>query len=219
MNRGTEDYIKTIYQLREKINEDDYVSNQSIVNELGHSAQTVNEMIKKLVTKDLVVYKRYKGTKLTERGVLLAVKMIRKHRLWELFLVEKLGYSWENVHKEAEDLEHATSDEMEMRLFKFLEEPKKCPHGNSIPKLDGSFEKESVLQLINGEIGKSFTLSRVNDDKELLIYLEKINLLINDTFTIKEIDELNESVKIEKNNLEKEIHTLGFKVAKKIYIK
>lgn len=219
MNRAVEDYIKTIYQLSEKIDLDEYVSNQSLVLELKHSAQTVNEMIKKLVGKDLVIYRRYKGTKLTKTGVELALKMIRRHRLWELFLVEKLGYSWEKVHSEAENLEHVTSDEMERKLFEFLDEPDKCPHGNHIPQLDGSFVEDKLLELTKAKVGKYYELSRVKDNKDLLRYLDKNKLLINDSFIIVEVDQLNETIKLEKNDLEKKVHTLGFKVANKIYIK
>ncbi|GKX29882.1 hypothetical protein SH1V18_23620 [Vallitalea longa] len=134
LNRGEQDYIKVIFMLEDK-NEDEYLNNNELVKTLGHTPQTVNETIKKLVNKKLVEYVPYKGTKLTDEGRDIGTRLIRIHRLWEYFLFEKLGYTWEQVHAEAEKLEHATSFLLEERLYKFLGEPKQCPHGSYIPRL------------------------------------------------------------------------------------
>lgn len=135
LNRGEQDYIKVIFVLSGN-NEDEYLSNKELVKKLGHTPQTVNETIKKLVNKDLVEYVPYKGSKLTEKGREVGTRLIRIHRLWEYFLYDKLGYTWEQVHEEAEKLEHATSFLLEERLYKFLGEPEQCPHGSYIPRLN-----------------------------------------------------------------------------------
>lgn len=134
LTRGEQDYIKVIYMLQETNNEE-YLKNTVLVKKLGHTPQTVNETIKKLVNKNLLEYIPYKGSKLTEEGVEISIRLIRIHRLWELFLYEKLGFTWEQVHEEAEKLEHVTSKLLEERLYEFLGKPSKCPHGSSIPEL------------------------------------------------------------------------------------
>jgi len=215
MNRGTEDYVKAIYKLQQRIEPEAYVSNNSLGAKLGHTAQTVNEMIKKLVVKGYVDYTRYKGTHLTTEGVALAVSMLRKHRLWELFLVKELGYSWESVHEEAEKLEHVTSSVLEAKLFSYLGKPNKCPHGSNIPNLEGEFEKERLHNLTDSKVKGTYRLSRVSDDKELLIYLDKMGFSLGDTIQIIEIDQLNETYHINKKG---KTYTFGLKVAKKIYL-
>jgi DtxR family Mn-dependent transcriptional regulator len=134
LTRGEQDYIKVIYMLQETNNEE-YLKNTVLVKKLGHTPQTVNETIKKLVNKNLLEYIPYKGSKLTEEGIEISIRLIRIHRLWELFLYEKLGFTWEQVHEEAEKLEHVTSKLLEERLYEFLGKPSKCPHGSSIPEL------------------------------------------------------------------------------------
>jgi DtxR family Mn-dependent transcriptional regulator len=135
LTRAEQDYIKVIVAL-EDANDHEYLSNKKLVTKFAHTPQTVNETIKKLVNKGLVEYIPYKGSKLTNKGREIGIRLIRIHRLWEYFLHEKLGYTWEQVHEEAEKLEHVTSSLLEERLYKFLDEPKQCPHGRYIPKLD-----------------------------------------------------------------------------------
>ena len=106
MNKGEEDYIKAIFQLIERdiydSNSIDYITNNHLSEYLGHTSQTVNEMVKRLDQKGLLIYKPYKGSKLTKKGEDLALRLIRVHRLWEVFLLEQMGYSWEEVHKDAD---------------------------------------------------------------------------------------------------------------------
>ncbi|MDO4800325.1 MAG: metal-dependent transcriptional regulator [Bacillota bacterium] len=133
MNRSEEDYIKALYSLEETIPEGKAVSNSRLTERLGHTAQTVNEMIRRLERKGLVIYRPYRGSRLTDLGRAEAVRMTRVHRLWELFLVQHLRYSWDDVHEEAERLEHATSEHLAQALYRFLGEPSTCPHGQEIP--------------------------------------------------------------------------------------
>ncbi|WP_113671508.1 metal-dependent transcriptional regulator [Vallitalea guaymasensis] len=137
LNRAEQDYIKVIIVLEDK-NTEEYLSNKELVKKFGHTPQTVNETIKKLVNKDLVEYVPYKGCKLTKEGREIGTRLLRIHRIWEYFLYEKLGYTWEQVHEEAEKLEHVTSFLLEERLYEFLGRPEQCPHGSYIPKLNDS---------------------------------------------------------------------------------
>ena len=134
INRGVEDYIKALYKLAPSDDKRAYVKTQALVDHFKHSRPSVNEMIKKLSQSHYVDYKPYVGVKLTLIGKEEAVKMIRKHRLWELFLHKTLGLSKDQVHDEAEKLEHATSDLVLEALNKFLASPDTCPHGKVIPK-------------------------------------------------------------------------------------
>jgi DtxR family Mn-dependent transcriptional regulator len=134
INRGEEDYIKALYKLDSSNDKNAYVKTQALVDHFKHSRPSVNEMIKKLSQSHYVKYKPYVGVKLTHKGNEEAIKMIRKHRLWELFLNKYLGLSKEQVHDEAEKLEHATSELVLEALNNFLASPDTCPHGKKIPK-------------------------------------------------------------------------------------
>lgn len=218
MNRGEEDYIKVIFQLYEEklyeTKEEIYISNNSLAEYLGHTPQTVNETIKKLANKDLLIYKPYKGCTLTEKGKQVAIRLVRIHRLWELFLMEKLGYSWEEVHEEAEQLEHVTSTNLEERLYYFLEEPEYCPHGNYIPDLKGTSKQRKLISLLEGTIGTIYKFKKVSDDQDLLIYLNDKGIGLGDTFIIKEKDYFSKVLKLRK---EEEI-ILGFNIARKLFV-
>lgn len=215
MNRGEEDYLKVIYELQEYIPEEEFVNNQTLSSTLGHTPQTTNEMIKKLVKKKMIVYERYKGTKLTNEGRAVAVTLIRRHRLWEKFLVEKLDYSWELVHEEAEQLEHVTSSLLEAKLYEFLQRPTKCPHGNVIPELNGSIEEIQYISLEQATLGQSYRLVRVNDEPVLLKYLNQVAISLKDKFEVIEVDLLNENIHIKKSD---RIIIIGSNVARKLFV-
>ncbi len=136
INRGEEDYIKAIYKLSDLGVKGHYLKTKALVAHLGHALPSVNEMIKKMVHNGFVEYKQYMGVKLTEKGNQEAEKLIKKHRLWELFLTDTLDLPPELVHEEAERLEHATSDLVLKALDGFLNHPKVCPHGKPIPQIN-----------------------------------------------------------------------------------
>jgi DtxR family Mn-dependent transcriptional regulator len=219
MNRGEQDYIKAIFQLHENsINrnkEEEHVSNNDLAEYLGHTLQTVNETIKKLAQKDLLIYKPYKGCKLTEKGSAEALRLVRVHRLWELFLMEKLHFNWEEVHQEAEHLEHATSISLEEKLYYFLGEPEYCPHGNPIPDLEGNMKNRKLMPLSEGAIGITYILKKVIDSPDLLIYLNSQGITLDDNLIIREKDDYSEILKIMKDDEE---IILGYKVAKFLFI-
>lgn len=130
MTPNKEDYIKTIYKLGGR---DEFVSNKAINQMLNLSAASTTEMLNKLVHDGTVEYIRYTGAKLTRKGIKVAERLIRSHKIWEVFLVNSLGFSGESVHEQAEVLEHSSSVEMTERLAAFLGNPTHCPHGEEIP--------------------------------------------------------------------------------------
>lgn len=216
MNRAEEDYIKAIYDIESR-QENELVSNVQLMSYFNHTAQSVNEMVNKLSHNNFVDYTPYKGSKLTINGKAEAIRLIRVHRIWEKFLVEKLGYSWEEVHEEAEKFEHITSKKMEERLYRYLGEPEFCPHGNKIPDINYLKEKEETIkiQLNRTEENQTYLLDSVIDDKEVLTYLNFLEIKIGDSFLVTRVDTMSELVELEIN--ERRLN-IGFKVAKHLYV-
>lgn len=219
MNRGEQDYIKAIYQLYEKATtekkEEKHISNNVLAEYLGHTPQTANETIKKLAKKDLLIYKPYKGCILTKKGKEVGLRLVRIHRLWEVFLVEKLNYTWEEVHQEAEQLEHATSKNLEKKLYYFLKEPNYCPHGNPIPDLAGKTAKKKLIPLSEGNPGEMYRFKKVADKQELLIYLNNKGITLGDIFIVRKKDYFSKVLQISKG--EKNI-ILGFNVSEFLFV-
>ncbi|MEZ4690033.1 MAG: metal-dependent transcriptional regulator [Ignavibacteria bacterium] len=126
----------------------------------------------------------------SQKGSAIAINLVRKHRIWEVFLVEQLNYTWENVHNEAENLEHASSDELISKLEKFLEYPKFDPHGHPIPDTEGRMQEMKTIPASNLNTGDSAVIKQVSDESsEVLVYLSKVGLKLNDE--IKVIDKIN----------------------------
>jgi DtxR family Mn-dependent transcriptional regulator len=173
-NRSTEDYIKAVFTL---MTETDRVATSAIAAELRLSDASVTGMVKKLAAKGLVRYERYRGVGLTEEGRRLALRILRRHRLWELFLVSFLKYPWELVHDEAERLEHATSDELEQRLDRLLGHPPVDPHGDPIPTAAGELTAGKGMPLSGCSPGSIVVVSRVSDrDPAVLQHAAKLGL-------------------------------------------
>lgn len=215
MNRGEEDYIKAIYELVSRQQSDGLVTNLQLSQYFSHTAQTVNEMIKKLVNKGMVEYTPYKGSALTKEGRNAAARMIRVHRIWETFLVEKMGYSWEEVHEEAEGLEHFTTKKLEERLFAFLGEPKTCPHGNMIPGSEEALMRDGNIRLVDAAEQKKYCLKRVIDDKDLLTYLNRLKIHIGQQLRVVRVDPISEIIEL----LIDDRHVvIGYKVAMQLYV-
>jgi DtxR family Mn-dependent transcriptional regulator len=181
-NQSTEDYIKGIYKLQQP---GKGVSTRELAKHLNIGDGSVTGMLKKLSAKKLIRYRPYKGVFLAERGRTLALQMIRRHRLWEMFLVEHLGYRWDEIHDEAERLEHVTSDEMERRIDKVLGYPKVDPHGEPIPSAAGEMETLGGTPLSEASPGEALVLVRVADDPGLLLHASSVGLTLNTRFTVK----------------------------------
>ena len=183
-NRSTEDYVKSIYKLKSK---GKAVTTSALARHLNVGDGSVTDMVKKLSGKKLLRYMPYQGVDLTHSGRKLAMKMMRRHRLWEIFLVRFLGYRWDEVHEEAERLEHVTSEELEQRLDQALEFPTVDPHGDPIPTAEGELVERESIALENGDLGTRYVIVRVSDDNpEVLKHAAKLGLSLNKMITIRE---------------------------------
>ena len=168
-----ENYLKAIYHLSQG------GVKAVLTNELAEAMQTkaasVTDMMKKLSVKELIHYEKYYGVKITAKGKAQALLIIRKHRLWETFLVQKIGFAWDEVHEVAEQLEHIQSTRLINKLDEYLGFPKVDPHGDPIPDMNGRLKPQVVVGLHQLEPGKKATITSVKDtDPDLLKYLEKI---------------------------------------------
>lgn len=213
MNRAEEDYIKTIYELTVE-RKQPLIKTNELSDQFGFTDQSVNEMVKRLESKHLVTFIPYKGLSLTSKGKQIAIRMIRSHRIWEVFLTRKLGFSWETVHQDAEMLEHATSDLLIEKLYEYLDRPKYCQHGNPIPDIDGHMEPSSKLSLVESNVHDKFKITRVLDSKELLLFLNDKKIKLYDIFTIIEKDDFNQTMTIKDQKIE---HIISFKTAKMLF--
>jgi DtxR family Mn-dependent transcriptional regulator len=162
LSRSVEDYLKAIYHLTER---GEAASTNSIAEQLGIAAPSVSGMIKRLAEQGLVEHERYKGVSLTAQGRREALRMLRRHRLIEAYLVERLGYTWDTVHDEAERLEHAVSDDLVDRLAAALGHPDFDPHGDPIPSADGVITEQVTRALAEVPTGETVTIVRVNTDE------------------------------------------------------
>lgn len=172
---AVEDYLKAIYQLSVA---DAPVGTSAIAERLGIAPASVTGMLKRLGQQGLIEHELYQGASLTARGRREAIRMIRRHRVLELFLVEVLGYTWDQVHEEAERLEHAASDDLVDRMARALGDPDADPHGHPIPSSVDQFLPQDLPKLAELEPGDRAILRRVSDeDPEALRYLARLNLV------------------------------------------
>ena len=197
MSRSIEDYLKGIYTLKKK---KEY-SNKKLAEYLNISPASVSEMIKKLVNDDYLTVDK-KTVKLTEKGNKFALDSIRKHRVWEVFLFEKLGYDKEEVHKEAEILEHVTSDKLLQKLEKFLFYPKECPHGSPIFYDVKNFNEENIINLSEAEEDDEVVILSVEDNIELYDYLRDLNIYLKSKANNEKVVAFNAAtmIKVYKKN-------------------
>ena len=187
-----ENYLKSIYHLSQN---DSNVSTNQLAALLNTKASSVTDMLKKLADKELINYTPYQGVTLTAAGEKIAVNIIRKHRLWEYFLVEKLNFKWDQVHEMAEEMEHISSNELIDRLDKFMGCPKYDPHGDPIPDCNGMIKINNLKPVSSFSVNGSGVICGVRDhSKEFLQYLEKQELTIGKTIQVLEIIEFDHSM-------------------------
>jgi len=183
-----ENYLKAIYHLSK--DENGTVSTNALSGSLSTKAASVTDMLKKLADKELINYEKYQGVTLTSAGKQKAIHIIRKHRLWEVFLVDKLNFKWDEVHDLAEQLEHIHSEKLINQLEEFLDFPETDPHGDPIPDKNGVLKSQELIpisKMNTGELGK---ISGVREhSKDFLQYLEKTGLILGEN--IKIIDKIN----------------------------
>lgn len=176
LSLAEENYLKAIYHL--SVHGEKSVMTNEIAEVMSTKAASVTDMIKKLSAKNLISYEKYYGVKISAKGKTSALLVIRKHRLWETFLVEKLGFTWDQVHEVAEQLEHIRSPYLIEKLDEFLGFPDTDPHGDSIPDAKGKIKSKSRVALFDQPIGYKGSIVAVKDsDSDLLIYLDKIGAL------------------------------------------
>lgn len=209
-----ENYLKAIYHLGNQ--GDDAVSTNAIAEQIDTKASSVTDMIKKLAEKELANYIKYQGVSLTETGRLTARSVIRKHRLWETFLVNKLNFSWHEVHDIAEQLEHIKSEKLIDKLDDYLENPTHDPHGDPIPDKNGNYTKIKSKSILDIETGSQGVLSSVkNSSKAFLKYLNKNELALGDTIKVIDFEPFDDSFTIETKS---RTMTISREVAENLYL-
>ncbi|KAA5536666.1 metal-dependent transcriptional regulator [Taibaiella lutea] len=191
-----ENYLKAIYYLQQE-NDTHEVSVNDIAEKMSTRPATVTDMLRKLSEKKLINYEKYKKTQLSKSGLAAAIQIVRKHRLWEVFLHEKLQFSWDEVHEVAEELEHIRSSKLIERLDAFLEFPRFDPHGDPIPNAAGEVEPASNTTLSESAAGKNLKLVAVKDTSSAFLqHLERFGLHIGVSLSIDEILPFDHSVMV-----------------------
>ncbi len=215
MTLAEENYLKAILSI--SLNQNGMISTNAIAKEIGTSAASVSDMLKKLQEKKLIKYEKYKGVILSFKGKKIAINILRKHRLWETFLVNKLEFGWSEVHDVAEQLEHIKSEDLIDKLDAFLEFPQFDPHGEPIPKKDGKIPTIDTIALNELKVGTEGKIMGVTiDDKLFLDYLTQLNISIGTKIKIIEKISFDRSISIEINNSN---HHISNDVAKYLLIK
>ena len=197
-SQSEEDYLKAIYHIEMDY---DSISTNSVADYLNMKPSSVTDMLKKLADKKYINYQKYKGSSLTKKGKLIALSIIRKHRLWETFLVDKLGFGWDQVHLIAEQLEHIKSEELIENLDDFLGNPKYDPHGDPIPNKEGKIEKMNQKLLVELKIQQEGIITGVKKGTaSLLSYLDKEKIKLGDSIKVIEVLEFDGTFIVEINN-------------------
>lgn len=212
MTSNKEDYLKAIYEEGglEKV-----VPNKLIAEKLGIAPASVTEMLAKLSQQGLIDYEAYKGSRLTDKGLAACINVVRSHRLWEVFLMEHLGYSWREAHEDAHLLEHISPSRMVDRLDAFLNYPKTCPHGSMIPRKGKVPDNLRLGRLSDMKEGETAFICRIVEDGKLLDYLERSGLQIHKEIKILAIDDYEGPVSFLQ---EGKTITISYKAASQIFV-
>ena len=215
MTHSEENYLKAIYHL--SLFQKKGVNTNAIAKMIDTKASSVTDMVKKLAEKGLIKYQKYQGVTLTEQGLYSAKMIVRKHRLWEVFLVEKLDFSWDEVHDVAEELEHINSEKLIDKLDAFLGFPTEDPHGDPIPDTKGEIKKTDKKLLSDIEINqKSICIGVKDTSSEFLKYLNKQQIALGSNFEIIEKESFDASLTVVVNGNEINISN---KIASNLYVK
>ena len=209
-----ENYLKEIFHLQ---NQQNIVTTNALAAVLNTKAASVTDMLKKLKTQKLLIYEKYKGFKLNNEGKKAATQIIRKHRLWEFFLVEKLQFGWDEVHEMAEELEHISSKKLIDRLDLFLGFPKTDPHGDPIPDSNGKFSERKQVALMQVPLNKIVEVSAISEQTSAMLeLLQHKNIRIGTKLEIKKKFPFDNSLELKiKNQL---TVTVSEQVAEKILV-
>ena len=213
LSQALEDYLKVIYVLE---TDGEKATTTAIAQALDVSNASVTNMLKKLAGMNLIVHESYKGAELSPAGKKVALEILRHHRLLELYLKEVMGYSWDEVHDEAEKLEHHISEQFEDRIAELLNHPTHDPHGDPIPTKDGVMPEKATLALNEAEINTLYIVGRVRDQNpELLRYLEQQGVLPGVELTIIEKAPFDGPINLK---IDGELISLGFTIAQNIFL-
>lgn len=194
-----ENYLKVIHRLSEATSED--ISTNAVAELMQTKAASVTDMLRKLADKGWVNYQKYQGVRLSAEGEKIALSIVRKHRLWEVFLVDKMGFNWDEVHEIAEQLEHIESDQLVNKLDEYLGFPKTDPHGDPIPSKDGILPELAYSHLSDIKATKTCKLMGVAQDSAVFLQLlTKLNLNLGAKLAIKEINEFDRSIFVSIND-------------------
>src|SRR5919112_4276554 len=210
------DYLKAVWELA--VDAEGAASTKSVATRLSVSPASVTNMFARLQEMGLVRYERYRGATLTERGKQEALRLVRRHRLIETFLLEPLGYDWQEVHEEAERLEHAVSDAFTDRLAELLGHPEHDPHGDPIPSAEGTLEVDDSFPLSEAVSGSTLRISKVRDeDAAMLDYFGDRNLVPGRLLAVREVRAIDGVVIVE--NEDAEVYALGEPLARSMFVR
>ena len=215
MTRSEENYLKTIFHLGG--NEATPISTNAIAEQMETKPSSVTDMAKKLAEKGLVHYKKYQGVSLTDYGAKTALSIIRKHRLWEVFLVKKLEFTWDEVHEVAEQLEHIKSEKLIDKLDELLDFPKYDPHGDPIPTKDGKFMERDKQLLSEMPVNTQGVCVGVKDSSApFLKFLDKNKIALGNAIKVLDKEDFDQSLHIQMDNRELRI---SHQIASNLYVK
>lgn len=215
LSHAEENYLKAIFKISEK--EGKSASTNAIASEMQTTAASVTDMLRRLAEKNLIDYAKYRGVQLTEEGGRVATALIRKHRLWEVFLMEKLGFAWDEVHELAEQLEHVQGNTLVERLDVFLGHPRFDPHGDPIPDAQGRWAFRPQVLLSQMKPGDAGTVTGVNDHSAAFLqYLDQLGIALGVRLELLERIPFDQSVRI--RTPEGAERTLSEKVGQNLFL-
>lgn len=212
-SEAIEDFLKAVYLLQQ---EHERVQTSALAEALGIAAPSTTEMAKKLARANLVEHEPYRGIRLTSAGKRVALEIVRNHRLLELFLVRSLGYTWDEVHDEAERLEHAVSDRLTQRIAEYLGHPAFDPHGDPIPSPEGNMYQRELTPLSEWPVGEVGQIARLRDQSpEMLRYLAEKGLTMGAKVIVTNIDPFDGPVTL---NVDNTMQVIGVNVAQYVLV-
>ncbi|WP_299527113.1 metal-dependent transcriptional regulator [uncultured Lutibacter sp.] len=215
LSQTEENYLKAIYSIG--LSKPKSVNTTLIAKKMETKPSSVTDMIQKLAEKEFIHYEKYKGVSLTQQGKKIAVEIIRKHRLWEVFLVNKLHFNWDEVHEIAEQLEHIKSDALISKLEEFLDFPKHDPHGDPIPDENGNIAHHKKIMLSSVETNTHCIVIGVKDSSSsFLKFLDSNNIQLGSTLKVISKEEFDNSMLIENNNISISISN---QISKNLFVK
>lgn len=216
ISQAEENYLKAIYKINER--EGKSANTNAISAAMNTTAASVTDMLKRLAEKEFINYEKYKGVTLTTEGARTATTLVRKHRIWEVFLCDKLGYSWDECHDLAEQLEHIKSPDLIDRLDSFLGKPKFDPHGDPIPDRNGNYATRQQILLAEISVGGKGVMVGVQEHSTAFLqHLDRVGLVLAAKVEILEVFEFDKSVKIRLNESTELL--ISNKVSENVFVK